>query len=787
MSVLTTTPLALWAATPAFFFAGLALASIPIIIHILNRRRYKVVRWAAMEYLLQAMRKNRRRLKFEQLLLLITRCAVLVLLGLALARPQGCSNSSVAALTGQRSALHIFIIDNSYPMAYEAARPNATTHLGQAKFLVQQQIDRLTKGSESVAIILASRQPRIPANGKNGDAKPDPVILHPTFRLDAATATIQGIEQSYDGADLAGALQAAERLARDEQKQQEKFLYIYSDFTRRAWETPDAEIIRQTGKQLADTFGARHIRIHNLGVANQCNYAATDIRPDGPIARAKLDSDFLADIRGFGGGQGTKLQWGWDRQILPGGGFIKPEPNTPPQRQRKADLSSGGIHVLSTTLLDNPDDHLSPDNTRNRVIEIASELKVLIVEGSRDTGSVSLQLMLAPKTEVSSSGAMRSDSYVAPEQINESDFGTKNKRLVEYRALILSNVGAVMTDNQLDEIRSFVAGGGTLMLFMGEHDSRDFCNRLYDRQLLPGKMLMVRAAPAGGGFTLDFRPNSTTLHPLLGAFKNQEQTGLDKAQIEKYCQIELDPKLQPDTVLRYLDQEKETNDPAIVVHPLGSGRVVTVTTTATSDWNMLPMRPNYPALIHELLSGTIDVGDRWMNVTVGDCLQVPAAMELTAMPTLMDPNSKPIRMFGTQAPDGTTHYRSEPLKTPGVYRLQYQSKQGDDIRPIAVNVPADQADTTVLPAEAIKKGLGDVDVQLFGDAVPSGALSRDDRADLGWFVMLLVLVLVAAECFMAMHFGHYRRKVAIPAPVAVEPNAAPAAQTEARHASPSVQ
>jgi len=36
MSVLTTTPLALWAATPAFFFAGLALASIPIIIHILN-------------------------------------------------------------------------------------------------------------------------------------------------------------------------------------------------------------------------------------------------------------------------------------------------------------------------------------------------------------------------------------------------------------------------------------------------------------------------------------------------------------------------------------------------------------------------------------------------------------------------------------------------------------------------------------------------------------------------------------------------------------------------------
>jgi hypothetical protein len=82
-------PLAAAFLTPAFFWAGLALASIPIIIHILNRRRFKVVPWAAMEYLLAAMRKNRRRLKFEQWLLLAVRCLVLALLGFALARPLG--------------------------------------------------------------------------------------------------------------------------------------------------------------------------------------------------------------------------------------------------------------------------------------------------------------------------------------------------------------------------------------------------------------------------------------------------------------------------------------------------------------------------------------------------------------------------------------------------------------------------------------------------------------------------------------------------------------------------
>src|SRR3954462_15824008 len=104
--------LAAWFVAPWFAVAGTVLVSIPIIIHILNRRRFKVVSWAAMEYLLQAMRKNRRRLKFEQWLLLATRCALLVLLGAALARPLSCDNNPLASLAGQRNGLHVLVIDN---------------------------------------------------------------------------------------------------------------------------------------------------------------------------------------------------------------------------------------------------------------------------------------------------------------------------------------------------------------------------------------------------------------------------------------------------------------------------------------------------------------------------------------------------------------------------------------------------------------------------------------------------------------------------------------------------
>src|ERR687896_548490 len=58
---------------PSYLVAGAALVSVPIIIHLINRMRFKRVRWAAMEFLLKAQKRNRRRLIIEQLLLLALR------------------------------------------------------------------------------------------------------------------------------------------------------------------------------------------------------------------------------------------------------------------------------------------------------------------------------------------------------------------------------------------------------------------------------------------------------------------------------------------------------------------------------------------------------------------------------------------------------------------------------------------------------------------------------------------------------------------------------------------
>ena len=66
---------------PAIFWTGLVAVSVPIIIHILNRRRFRIRQWAAMKFLLESIRKNRRRVRIEELILLALRCLVIALLG----------------------------------------------------------------------------------------------------------------------------------------------------------------------------------------------------------------------------------------------------------------------------------------------------------------------------------------------------------------------------------------------------------------------------------------------------------------------------------------------------------------------------------------------------------------------------------------------------------------------------------------------------------------------------------------------------------------------------------
>ena len=122
----------------------LGAAAVPLIIHFLARRQWRVVRWAAMEFLLRAMRRQRRRLRFENLLLLALRVGAIVCLALAAGRPAG-EEDLLPAAAPQRHGV-IVALDASYSMLYQDAGRSV---LDRGRELAKSLLAKLGSGERS--------------------------------------------------------------------------------------------------------------------------------------------------------------------------------------------------------------------------------------------------------------------------------------------------------------------------------------------------------------------------------------------------------------------------------------------------------------------------------------------------------------------------------------------------------------------------------------------------------------------------------------------------------------
>src|SRR6516164_8040067 len=93
---------------PWYMVAGGLLISSPIIIHLINRLRFKRIRWAAMEFLLKSQKRNRRRLIIEQMILLLLRILLVLLAGLLLARFLGFAFAQFQV----NNTIHVVVLDD---------------------------------------------------------------------------------------------------------------------------------------------------------------------------------------------------------------------------------------------------------------------------------------------------------------------------------------------------------------------------------------------------------------------------------------------------------------------------------------------------------------------------------------------------------------------------------------------------------------------------------------------------------------------------------------------------
>src|SRR5262249_53239244 len=140
--------------------AGAGAISIPIIIHLLNRRRYKIVVWAAMRFLLNAQKQNSRRLRIEQILLLAVRCMLVALLVFAMAAVMPWMETAWAKIwpdgggpATPRSAQthHLLVLDGSLSMNVQQ---DGKSYFDAARELAIRKIDQWPAGDRFTILLM---------------------------------------------------------------------------------------------------------------------------------------------------------------------------------------------------------------------------------------------------------------------------------------------------------------------------------------------------------------------------------------------------------------------------------------------------------------------------------------------------------------------------------------------------------------------------------------------------------------------------------------------------------
>ena len=147
---------------PSFVLpVGAALLAVPVIIHLINRLRFRRVRFAAMEFLLKSQQRNRRRLLIEQLLLLLLRMAIVAAILLLISRLV-LDPSALWAFRGGKSH-HVVLLDDSGSMRDRWGETSAFKEgLSIVRRLVAEGARRPGHAAMHAAAPLASRPAPVP-------------------------------------------------------------------------------------------------------------------------------------------------------------------------------------------------------------------------------------------------------------------------------------------------------------------------------------------------------------------------------------------------------------------------------------------------------------------------------------------------------------------------------------------------------------------------------------------------------------------------------------------------
>ena len=716
--------------------AGLALLTglIPILVHLINRRRYVRVPWAAMSFLLAANRRSARRIRLEQSLLLLTRIAVVVLLGLAVARP---FLPALPLWPSHSSRVHrVLLIDNSLSM--NAHRADGAIRFESAKRCAQDLLDTFPL-TDPVSIVTLSS----PAQA---------VIAQTTYDRRLVKERLAALQPTQRGTDTVGALTTTVEILQDSQVARGNYaVYLISDVPRSVWHsettenpTPAVLAMRQLADMLTDS--AADLTVVHAAPGPSDNVAVTRFVAQSPLIGINLPVTVAAQVTNTGSVSAHNLTL----QIRRDGRIIRRQqlPTLAPGESTAAtittEFSTPGTHLMEAKLAPHPEDVLKHDNTRYLSIEVRETMPVLLVDGRPGTTQFAgqagfLATALAPVP-------LGTDStLIVPKVITEPEL--TGEALSDYDIVALCNVPRL--PNQLwKQLESFVARGGGLMLFGGDLVSVDNYNQFAyadGHGLLPGRIARPVVVPLEDATFFGFRIDDA-VHSIVADFANHPESGLFLSRVERYVPIELDPH-RAEVVLSYTN-----NDPALLASTFGKGRVLLCTTTANMDWNNLAAKGDYVSLMLSAMAFLSPRHGDYRNVTVGQMIREPLTPLESSLPLRVTTDEGALAE-PSLVPEGEALAMTY---GPVEHAQAVTVSIGSEVRVFTVNVDPAESDLTPIGEDEFATAL-DRNVHLIGDTnmVPKEPVAARST-ELALSALYAVIGLLLLEMWMAMRFGSQR-------------------------------
>lgn len=685
---------------------ALAAMAIPIVIHLLNRSRARMVDWGAMRFLAASLAAKSRRIMIEEIALLILRCLVVALAVLAVARPflptrptlmllvlipalpAGAVCAAVAGAMWSRKVLRLRLLVAAallllIPLgcgAYEHWRQVSLWSFGGGSKDVAIVIDgsmsmTLSGGDGETNFERAVRDARAVVNSCSaGDGislvlaggAPRSIISSPTSKHNDVLAALDELEPTGGSMHAARVLRLASRTLVGGANPARKIILITDgqqvgwDVRNKApWRMLGAEISRQpaTADVIVRTLPAprrlANVAVEGITTGRRVIGTEREVRIDVQIGSTGTEpvSDLAVSLLVDGVPVGTK-----GVSMVPvGAGEVVGFSHR---------FSSPSRHVLTARI--EAHDALEGDNIASQVVSVRSGLRVLIIDGSPSPRPLSgagdfLAIALSPPAAPVGGTSLLATTVVAAPDI------AKIKNLDDYAVVVLADV-ALLGASPAGKLAAYVAGGGGLLIAPGPQCRPEFYNAwrgAAGRQIAParlGQLKSIAQSPAR------LSP-STFSHQVLARITTDPASDAGRATFTNYWKLELDPGDSDVGVVGRLD----TSEPMVVERKCGKGVVLMLAGPLDVRATNLPTLNCFVPLMHEMACYLAEPGLAEPNVRLGQdvTIELPGAEKLLKTGGKLEvitPGGA--RRWATVASGkGAARARFRQADEPGLYRM----------------------------------------------------------------------------------------------------------------------